>query len=75
MSRRGGTWLVVSVAVPIIGAAGAAQLVAVARGTAPSKVAPGATPPPHWATEQAGWYAAGIVCALVSVVIAIPAKK
>jgi membrane protein implicated in regulation of membrane protease activity len=74
MNGRERVWLVISVAVPILGAATAAHLLAIARSIPPPKIAAGASAPPFWATEQAGWYASAVLCAIVAVVVAILAK-
>ena len=73
-SNRERAWLIISVAVPILGAAAAAHLLAIARSIVPPKTTPGTPALPFWATEQAGWYAAAVLCAVVAVVVAILAK-
>jgi hypothetical protein len=71
---QGRAWLVTSVAVPILGAATAAHLLAVARSIPPPKTGPNIPTLPFWATEQAGWYAVALLCAVMAVVVAIIAK-
>jgi hypothetical protein len=73
-SKRQRVWLIVSVAIPIVGAAASAHLLAIARGIPPVVATRGVPAPPFWATEQAGWYAGALVCAATAIVVAVLAK-
>jgi hypothetical protein len=73
MSKRAIAWLIISAAVPLIGAAAATHLFAVARGFPPPESDPNVEPLPLWETD-APWYGAAAACAGVAVLVAVLAK-
>ncbi|GAA2074037.1 GAF domain-containing protein [Microbacterium hatanonis] len=67
-------WVIFGTAIPILGAAGFAQFLAVGRAVPPVEMLDDAPPPPFWATEAFGWFAAAAVCAVLAVLFAVIAK-